>query len=875
MKSSLYLKHAILAFLSICLFVTVIAQDTKKLQKEILNQGLYALDIEDYEGAQRLFRQLVELDYKNASYHFYEGISYFLAPSNKEASLKPFEASLANSFNDTIPELFYYLGRSYQLNHEFDKAIIYYNKSKSLVKNNKSGKALALELDYLIKTCQHGTYHASLTTQNPVETKLGTSKNKNKYYINSYDWVILENLGNKINSSFRDVAPIIYANGNVILFTTRRNLPGNADDKKDDSQYAENVMVTINKDGRWTDPVEVQFSGLFNNSLSNSPSYESLIMIAYDEKELFYYRDNIIYSSQFTNGQWTEIKPLNSNINSKKIRASSVFLSPDNSTLYVAATIKKNGYGGKDIYISKRMEDGEWGELQNIGPVINTEHDEDAPFITKDGKKLYFASKGHSSIGGYDIFVSEWKNDTWDTPRSLGIPINTPLDEIYYWTDEKEKFTLYSSSRDGGYGDMDIYRIEKGADPRPVLADKKEVVKDTSKVHFDTPTDKVIAKEEKKELVKVVEDEIAVVTKTESIEDTVNETNEKVEIKKDEVAENKEEVKTKVETPVVKESIKVDTKEIVEIKKDEIAENKEEVKTKVETPIVKETPKTETNDKVTTPTETKTPETVKETPKTELTELKPADEVKVVKEEKTTVSPTPKTPSKVAQEMLANLEFGFNASQLSDDNKNQLNQLLAYLKENPNSVLQIDGHTDHLGSSEVNMAVSRQRAMLIFDYLINNGADVYRVNYDYFGKEKPLVSNTNPDGSDNPENRAKNRRAELDITDHKLFRAVTFGFDSYTLSADAKKILDEIAEFIAKNPNVKVDMKGFTDSVGNPAYNKELSRKRVHAAKEYLAGKGVNGNAINIGFFGPDKPTIPNTTDKNRQYNRRVEIRID
>ena len=97
----------------------------------------------------------------------------------------------------------------------------------------------------------------------------------------------------------------------------------------------------------------------------------------------------------------------------------------------------------------------------NLGPIINTPYDEDAPFIHPDGITLYFSSKGHKNIGGYDIFKSTRnENGQWTSPENPGFPINSVMDDIYIVATFDGRQVYFSSNRDEGKGNMDIYKGE-------------------------------------------------------------------------------------------------------------------------------------------------------------------------------------------------------------------------------------------------------------------------------------------------------------------------------------------------------------------------------------------------------------------------------
>jgi Tol biopolymer transport system component len=115
-----------------------------------------------------------------------------------------------------------------------------------------------------------------------------------------------------------------------------------------------------------------------------------------------------IYISNYKDGKWSKIKKLDKTVSSSDWETYAS-ISSDNKTLYFSSD-RKGGYGGFDIYKSELTEDGKWAKPINLGSNINTKYDEDTPNITRDGKALYFSSKGHKNMGGFDIFKSEINN---------------------------------------------------------------------------------------------------------------------------------------------------------------------------------------------------------------------------------------------------------------------------------------------------------------------------------------------------------------------------------------------------------------------------------------------------------------------------------
>ena len=157
--------------------------------------------------------------------------------------------------------------------------------------------------------------------------------------------------------------------------------------------------------------------------------------ISKDGKTLYLYSsadyDGIIYTSKFENGTWSPLVKLNDNINTKYWESHAT-ISHDDKKLYFTSN-RKGTYGGLDIYVSKRDSTGDWGPAVNLGPVINTPYNEESPFLTSDDKTLFFSSRGHFNMGGYDIFYSTLlDNGEWSVPLNVGYPLNTTDDDVFF-----------------------------------------------------------------------------------------------------------------------------------------------------------------------------------------------------------------------------------------------------------------------------------------------------------------------------------------------------------------------------------------------------------------------------------------------------------
>lgn len=150
---------------------------------------------------------------------------------------------------------------------------------------------------------------------------------------------------------------------------------------------------------------------------------------------------------------------LSDNINSSAEEIAAC-VNNDGTILYFASD-RSGGLGGTDIYVSIKLPNGTWGPAQNLGPEINTPFNEDFPNISPDGKTLFFSSNGLTTMGGYDIFKAEKEPGTqkFSNPKNLGYPVNTPEDDYNFRIAANGRFGYMSALKDGGLGDMDIYRV--------------------------------------------------------------------------------------------------------------------------------------------------------------------------------------------------------------------------------------------------------------------------------------------------------------------------------------------------------------------------------------------------------------------------------
>jgi outer membrane protein OmpA-like peptidoglycan-associated protein/Tol biopolymer transport system component len=275
------------------------------------------------------------------------------------------------------------------------------------------------------------------------------------------------NLGEAINSRYRDYFPSITADGEKMIFS--RNINDNED-----------FYIAEKKDNKWSIPVPL------SNKINTPKFNEGAQSISADGKYLFFTGCNRpdglgrcdVYVSHKEGNNWGEPFNLGAPLNTPYWESQPT-ISPDGNTLYFVSN-RPGGQGGYDIWKSMLKDDGYWSKPENLGPGINTPYDEHTPFIHSDGRTLYFSSDGWPGMGSKDIFLSRL-DDTgkWSIPENLGYPINTFNEETGLIVTPDGAQGLFSSNLKGGYGDMDIYQFKMPADKKPFpITYVKGVVRD-------------------------------------------------------------------------------------------------------------------------------------------------------------------------------------------------------------------------------------------------------------------------------------------------------------------------------------------------------------------------------------------------------------
>ena len=369
-----------------------------------------------------------------------------LVSSDKTKAIPFIEKAIELNIDATkYDDIHFLLGYAYHLNLEFDKAIEKYNDYKNQL-TGKNADQLKNDIDKKIEECNYGKE----LVKHPVDVKI-------------------ENMGDNFNTKYADHSPVINADGNMLIYTSRgKNSKGGMDVKT--GMYNEDIYIVYKDSSGWGKPIN---PGAPLNSIYNDAS----VAISPDGKKLLIYKsgDDDIFECVQKGKKWSAPVSLGKNINSK-YHESSASYSPDGNTIYFVSD-RPGGTGSernRDIYLSKKNDKGEWGPAENLGTVINTPYDEESVFMHPNGKTIYFSSKGHKTMGGFDIFKSDYENGHWTEPVNLGYPVNTPDDDICFSITGNNARGYYSSARPGGFGDYDIYEIVFIFQDKPLIVDTED-----------------------------------------------------------------------------------------------------------------------------------------------------------------------------------------------------------------------------------------------------------------------------------------------------------------------------------------------------------------------------------------------------------------
>ena len=631
---------------------------------------LYKSEYKKYSDAKDFYLDAYYFNKMNAQLNFNLGACYYYIKDVENALDFLQQAKSIDSEVDI--RLNYFLGISNQRNYNFDTAIIILKEFRRQLNPEELVKYEESILKH-IKECNTGI----ALMANPVR-------------------VFIDALPKEINSTNVEYGPVVNADESVLFFTSRRpeNIGGEKDPVIDD--YFEDIYIAYkDSNDQW---MKAENPG----KPLNTSSHDAVAGISADGQQLYIYRGESggdIYRSKLDGAKWTKPEKLSKNVNSSAHEASAAF-SYDFMTIYFVSD-REGGYGKHDIYMSKRDEKGKWDEAENLGAKVNTPYQEAAVFAHPDGKTFCFTSKGHNTMGGYDIFTTVFENGEWSEPVNLGYPINTTGDDIFLSIDASGQHAYYASTKNS-FNKSDIFMITFLGPEKPLsdgIENRLLAFRDGG-IRDNSAEAAVVLNTMQLTILKgTILDEFTNEPIYATIELTDNKTNQSIAT----FESNKVTGKYLVSLPSGKDyGIAVKAEDClffsghVNIEK---SEGYQEI-------------------------------------------------VKDVYLKRIAVG------SKV---VLNNVFFASGKAVLKKESKTELDNLLKLMNEAPSLKLEISGHTDNTGSDAVNEKLSKARAKAVVDYLVSKGISADRLTYKGYGSNEAVADNKTKEG------RQKNRRTEFKV----------------------------------------------------------------------------------------------------------------
>ena len=513
--------------------------------------------------------------------------------------------------------------------------------------------------------------------------------------------VIIQNLGERVNSKFDDYNPIFAYNDTALFFTSRRPADRKADRAPIDNKFYEDIYMSPIKEGKF---MEAQRMGKPFNSKHN----DALVGIHPDGDKFYVYQGHIdggdiqVMELKRKKMKWKSPSSISRKLTSD-YEETTASLTPDGKKIYFISSNPEYSRGGKDILVSTKDEKGRWTEPKNAGGILNTPYDEEGVSLSADGHTIYFSSRGHSSMGGFDVFTAQREEDgTWSVPENMGYPINTPDDEVFYTTDTAGIYGYYATIRAGGLGARDIYKvIHLGSEKEMTTLTKDRLIAGVELAQrtgfFDLP-----------EMLDI--DTTLLVAG--QVLDTIG-----------------------TDTTVMAGLTFMDpsTGEVVARA---MTGQDGFYRARLPQPKVYGVEINATG---------------------YLYYLDIVDLSNMDPDEKGSKDFYLQRIEVGAKVVLENIYFETGKAVLTPESYESLDQVYKFLENNESVRLEISGHTDNVGSLKVNTRLSEDRAKAVVDYLVGRGIDDSRLEYKGYAFTQPIAPN------DTPEGREQNRRVEFKV----------------------------------------------------------------------------------------------------------------
>lgn len=640
----------------------------------------------DYKKA--LEKYWIGYDYNkaNAALNYRIGVCYLMIGGNRMETVEYLETAykidpyVTNNIN-------LLLGRAYHLNLEFDKAIKEYQSFlDQFEEKDREIRVYGYDaiVQKLIEECKAGNE----LIQQPRR-------------------VIIQNI-ESLNTPADEYNPIFNDDQTSMHYTARRSDTRKEAIYKPDNKYKEDIYIAHkNKENEWEDHGPLSYKRI------NTKFNDAIVAVSNNGRRLYLYRgdyrgrfmDGMIFVVDNKKGKWKKPKKIDKNLRSKG-KETSIFLADDEKTMYLVSDREDNSLGGRDIFIARKDKKGNWEKPQNLGAKINTPYDEESPYLSQGGDTLFFASRGHNSMGGFDLFYSTKDIEgNWKTPVNMGYPVNTPDHELFYKVGKDPRHGYFTSVRDQGKGGKDMYEITfLGTEKEPRMSYDRDLI-----VWDMHPKPDLFYRAPKALIIDTSLFLIGTVTDNSTAEGIVSRL----------------------------QLIDMETSQATGVTLSEEPDGNYRIKL---------------------PDDAKRKFGIEITAKGYMYFI---DQIDLSGEnfsnDMATRNFTLEKLAVGAKMILKNIYFETAKATLRSDSYEELNRVVDFLEENPSVRIEISGHTDNIGSHSYNKKLSRDRAKSVVDYIAGQGIDKGRLQSEGYAFEQPVAPNTTEEG------RAQNRRVEFRI----------------------------------------------------------------------------------------------------------------
>jgi outer membrane protein OmpA-like peptidoglycan-associated protein len=681
----------VLIFIKIALFAQETTPEKPLSDKELWNRAENYAMYNYFDQA--LADYVIVYEHDNTHYQAAFKVGYcYLQSESQQDVLKAIDylqyassnmnAKFSSNFrNKTAPvETLFFLGVAYRLKRDYETAISYFQDYEKVMDNSNadivSDSQVKQEKDACIEAMKNKEF---------VDMKA--------HHINI----------NGVSDDQKIRCPVYACEANMLVYTLGDSNIWPPDinyDREYDNSPFDSIYYSYNIDSNlWSTPINIS-----SQIRVNAPILP--VTITADGSKLFFVVDNDdngdIYMSEFKNGKFTTPEYVKGDINTNKWE-SHASITADGKRLFFTSA-RKGGYGGLDIYYSDLLDNNTWGEAVNLGPDINTELNEEMPYISKTGTELYFSSESLNTTGGYDVFYSTYNivELKWSTPQNVGYPFNTPGNDMGYVVE----FDL-NGTKEFAFCPINSNKRRKGYEECECISFSEQVPNTSIAVVGTLQMDDYYNG--------IPEDATITVTNTTS--------GEIIQTQNISVTEGQ----FQINLPQDEYSFLVTSKDFDDTEKTVVLPKGQKTYFmffRIDPPAI-------------------------------LTNVDNQDLNDINDNNNNHIN------SQFNDKEISWVLFDFDLSIIKPEYFPDLNILAEYLKVNPDAQIEVHGHCDPFGSYEYNTSLGQRRADAVKDYLVSKGANKDQITTKTFGEERLIANGTSTEA------RVYDRRVEYYIVKPK------------------------------------------------------------------------------------------------------------